>query len=333
MKKDKLELRIKDYILSEKISDALGLGKDFKVGFLAQGEYNKNYVLYDENKKYVFRINTESQLKLDNQIEYEYGALKALEISEVTPKAFYVDGSKEQFNYGVLIMEYLKGRPLRYELDLSKAGNIFGRIHSIKTEGLKEKFIYEEDILSQRVKESRQWLEQFFVNTKASKEQQKFFYDYLDWAEKNRYREKYFKKEPWNVINNTEVNSNNFIIGEKKNYLIDWEKPVISDPAQDITHFLSETTTLWKTDCILSDRDKEIFLNSYVDSLEEKDKDIRERVRIYTPYLYLRALSWCAYAFVEYQNPKKTIRNEDTLKKINQYLDCNFMKKLTCKFM
>lgn len=29
---------------------------------------------------------------------------------------------------------------------------------------------------------------------------------------------------------------------------------------------------------------------------------------MYTPYLYLRALSWCAHAYLEYQNPDRDIK-------------------------
>ena len=53
---------------------------------------------------------------------------------------------------------------------------------------------------------------------------------------------------------NTELNSTNFLIngGTYDNFLIDWEKPLYGDPAQDLGHFLAPTTTFWKTDVILS---------------------------------------------------------------------------------
>ena len=44
---------------------------------------------------------------------------------------------------------------------------------------------------------------------------------------------------------NTELNNGNLLINgnTKTNYLIDWEKPVYSEPAQDLGHFLAPTTT------------------------------------------------------------------------------------------
>ena len=63
-----------------------------------------------------------------------------------------------------------------------------------------------------------------------------------------------------------ELNSTNFLIGGegKPNYLIDWEKPLFGDPAQDLGHFLAPTTTFWKTDVILKEEEIENFLNEYL---------------------------------------------------------------------
>ncbi|KXZ39926.1 Phosphotransferase enzyme family protein [Alkalithermobacter thermoalcaliphilus JW-YL-7 = DSM 7308] len=328
MLKDILSSQIKHYIKDKNINNYINLQSNFNVEFLAQGEYNVNFLIYDKYNKYVFRVNTKSQLQIENQIKYEYDALKKLEISKVTPKVYYLDDTKSYINYGILIMEYLKGRPLDYSKDLNKAAKIFSKIHSIDTNnGNYSNFIKEENILSDRIKEAKRLLKIYFDSDIVNTEQKKFFYNFIQWAEKNRYKENYFKDNVWMVINNTEVNSHNFIIGDENSFLIDWEKPVISDPCQDITQFLAPTTTLWKANYILSKEEKEMFFKVYKDYLNE-DKQIEERVHIYTPYLYLRALSWCAYAFIEYQDPNKDIKNMDTFKKIKEYLDINFMNNL-----
>lgn len=56
----------------------INLSNDYSVKFLAQGEYNINFIIQDKDKKWVFRVNTASQLEIDNQIRYEYNALKTL---------------------------------------------------------------------------------------------------------------------------------------------------------------------------------------------------------------------------------------------------------------
>lgn len=325
--KDKLAQDIKRYITSNPKLKHLDLHLDTQVKFLAQGEYNINFILETSPNKYVFRVNTGSQLAIKNQISYEYQALKYLQASGVTPKVFFVDDTFSSFDYGILIMEFLEGVPLHYEKDLSKAATIFSNIHSLEI-GKDNHFIVEENIFSDRIKEGERLLTNVWNSPFIDTEIKLFFEKFLDWAKVNRRKEQYFIDEPWHVINNTEVNSHNFIIGEEKSYLIDWEKPVISDPAQDLTQFIAPTTTLWKSNTILSSEDKEKFLQSYIGGLNGKDKDIRDRVHLYTPYLYLRALAWCAYAYVEYHDPNKEIKNMDTFEKIKEYLQLEFMQDL-----
>lgn len=333
MLKDTLKNKIYDYVKAKGLHEQLGICKNAKVSFLAQGEYNINFILEDLSKKYVLRVNTGSQLELDNQIEYEYEALKRLYPSGVTPKPYFVDGSKQDIDYGILVMEFLEGSALDYSKDMEKAAGIFSRIHSMDIDSMDaSNFICEKSIFSDRVSEARRLLKDFMESPVIDCNLKRFFADFMDWAEKNAYREGYFTQSPWNAINNTEVNSGNFIINDKHCYLIDWEKPVISDPCQDITQFLAPTTTLWKTSHILSEGEKENFFKSYTSSLECEDKGIRERVELYTPYLYLRALSWCAFAYLEYMNPDKSIKNMDTFEKIKSYLDIDFMNSLLKRY-
>ena len=52
---------------------------------------------------------------------------------------------------------------------------------------------------------------------------------------------------------NTELNSTNFLVDDSGFVrLVDWEKPLYGDPAQDLGHLLAPTTTFWKTDTVLS---------------------------------------------------------------------------------
>lgn len=323
-----LQTKIKEYIKDKEVYNHIHLDKEFDVSFLAQGEYNINFKLEDEKRKYVFRVNTGSQIESDNQIKYEYDALKVLEISGVTPNVRYLDDSLAYIKNGILIMDFLEGRPLAYSTDMEKAANIFSKIHSLDLKKMEtSNFIVEENIMQDRINEGTRLLKPFFESTDTDKELKDFFHKFLNWCEKNKDSQKYFSENRWHVINNTEVNSHNFIIGEKS-YLIDWEKPVISDPSQDLTQFLAPTTTLWKANYILSEEEISLFFKTYKENIGQSDTFIEERVKLYNPYLYLRALSWCAFAYTQYQDEDKTIKNMDTYEKIKEYLDIDFMKKL-----
>ena len=103
------------------------------VEFLAAGEYNENYLVREQSgRTTVFRINHGSQLGLDNQIEYEFKTLKAIEASGVTPKPYEHMAEPGAMGSGVLLMEYLPGSHLEYEKDYEKAAVIFSKIHALE---------------------------------------------------------------------------------------------------------------------------------------------------------------------------------------------------------
>ena len=112
----------------------LGLqeGAELSFSVLGQGEYNLNYLFVHpvSGKRLVLRINTGSQMHLQDQIAYEFSALQALEPSGRTPKPLFCDNSRELFPCGILVMECLPGRPLRYESDLADAAQILADIHT-----------------------------------------------------------------------------------------------------------------------------------------------------------------------------------------------------------
>ncbi|MBN2899845.1 MAG: phosphotransferase [Clostridia bacterium] len=278
---DAYGLKIKDYLMHALVAKAYNLSGDCHVSFLAQGEYNKNYMVTEGDSKYVFRINMGSQLNLKNQIEYEFNAIKKLEKSGVTPTAYFCDDSRTYFEEGILMMNYLSGRPLNYETDLEVAAKIFGSIHKLDSSDFRDTLIVEEALCKARLTEADHWLSSFRASSApsvASKRIMEAFYSYC--ARNAEAVDAYFREDPWQVVNNTEVNSHNFIIGEKESFLIDWEKPVISEPVQDITQFLAPTTTLWKTDTRLTDKETDAFFSTYEKIM---GRPIKERVKAYEP--------------------------------------------------
>ena len=52
---------------------------------------------------------------------------------------------------------------------------------------------------------------------------------------------------------------------------------------------------------------------------------IEERLNIFVPITCLRGITWCAMAWVEYQEPGRLIRNEETFKKMEDYLNRDFL--------
>lgn len=320
--------KIADYLKKKELVSLLKLQADFTVTFLAQGEYNQNFLISDGFKKYVFRLNYGSQLQLDDQITYEFKALKWLEKSQRTPKVYYVDDQRQDFPQGLLIMAFLDGQPLDYRKDLLVAADIFGDIHQLAIDSLAEnQFVTEkENILAARISECQFLLEPVFKSSVISNDVKKMLAAALESNKKNVHQQEFFIQQNLWSVNNTEVNSHNFIIGEK-GYLIDWEKPVISHPVQDISQFLASTTTLWRSNLRLTLSEKQEFLARYLFRTNFDQATFFEALRIYHPYLMLRALSWSAMAYDNYLTGDKALKNQEIFEKVSQYLEPEFLSK------
>lgn len=303
----------------------------FEVTPLAQGEYNLNYLVTQGSIIWVLRVNIGSQIRRDDQIVYEYQALRLLIPSGVTPYPYGVDDSREHLAYGALAMSYLPGGQFDYEQDLEDAARLFARIHSLDIDrscGL----ILEERPLTMTYEECARLLPVFLNSDLADPALQDYLAEVLAWAEGARAYERYFVEDPWPCIINTEVNSGNFIANRDKEelYLVDWEKPLYGDPSQDLSHFCAPMTTLWKTNYKMSPAAKASFLATYKAAIPDRHlrETIDDRVRLRDPFNYLRGISWSAMAWVTYQTGDHAVKNEDTFRKVTSYLDLAFQREM-----
>ena len=118
------------YLKSDAFLSPLGIPADTELAFsiLGQGEYNLNYTFLHPvtGEKLVLRINTGSQMHLEDQIGYEFSALQALESSGRTPKPLLCCPE-----LGILVMQWLPGIALDYNTDMDIAAGILADIHSV----------------------------------------------------------------------------------------------------------------------------------------------------------------------------------------------------------
>ena len=330
-----MDKQLIDYINSPSFRDALRIpeGRELMLYPLARGEYNINYSFIhpETGEKLVFRVNTASQLHLENQIEYEYRALRLLERTKRTPRAYFVDSSKGKLPYGVLVMEFLEGRALDYTKDLNKASAIFADIHnSTFGEGAAEILIKPANPLQAMLEECIAMGQVFLQSPHEDIETKRTIERLLHKAASILSR-RVDESIAYTVIN-TEVNSSNFLINEDGDhcYLIDWEKPILGESVQDLAHFAAPTTTFWKTDVLLEKDQIEDFIRSYIKYSEGKQRydHINEGLGFYLPLNCLRGITWCAMAWVQYRDSSKLIQNEDTYKKLGDYLREDFLNKI-----
>lgn len=283
------------------------------VKLLGKGEYNSNYLIDDD---YLIRIARGSQMHLDNQIEYEYNALKFLEKSNVTAKVY--DLKKDKLSgISYLTEEYLIGRDLDYHADLKIAAYLLSQIHSLDVTG--QDFVKADCPFNMMFDEFTQMFSHYQKWDKKSQSTEKKISDML----------KYIKnlglcstlENP--CLINTELNNKNFIIGDKS-YVIDWEKPIIGEREQDLAHFLAPTTTFWKTDVIFDNDTIDDFLNEY-DKLSKIKVDRKKFVK-YLLFTCLRGITWCSMAYTQYVDENRD--SGFTFEKIKAYLSDEFLDNI-----
>jgi len=307
-------------------------GRQFMVTPLAQGEYNLNYLISSDSLQLVFRVNIGTQINREDQIVYEYWALNLLKDSGVTPQPHFVDDTRRFFDRGILIMDYLPGEALDYDRDLPEAAALLATVHQVDVPEENNHLIREDAPLSMIYEECAGLLQQYFDSDLVDPAIRDYLMDLKAWADTARAGEDYYRQDPWPCIVNTEVNSGNFIVNRKRKtmHLVDWEMPRWGDPSQDLSHFCSPLTTLWKTDWRMSPAEKRDFLKTYCRHIHDPHlrDTIEERVRLRDPFVYLRGISWSAMGWVAYQTEFSGMKNPDTWAKLQQYLNLKFIRSL-----
>lgn len=297
-----------------------------QITFLAAGEYNENYLVTVEEiygtANHVFRINHGSQLGLSPQIEYEFAVLHALARSGVTPRPFYCEAKPgaPELGKGVLLMEYLPGRPLDYEQDRREAARIFAAAHS---QPVDKSLLVQDNPVMDIARECEGLINRFPDHPLAEQRDRLLTYHEEVTGLAGEFQS-LTANDPL-VMANTEVNSHNFIIDDEtgRGWLVDWEKCVVTSRFQDLGHFLVPTTTLWKTDFRFNEGQKEAFVETYLEhaglgmdiGTAMRCTDLMERT------ILLRAMSWSFMAYYEYTRSDRALKNEDTFRRIKYYMD------------
>ena len=317
---------LRSYLNSGKFLSRLGLPGGTKLEFdlLGQGEYNLNYVFSHPvtGQRFVLRINRGSQMHLRDQIGYEFSALRALVPSGRTPKPLFCDPEQN-----LLVMEWLPGEALDYRRDMKRAAQILADIHSVPVPDgcplirpkAPARAIYDECL---------EMVQHYFDWDQAAPEVCGLLRQLV--AEIGRLP----LSEPADVpicIVNTELNSGNFLIDRNgHSHLVDWEKPLLSEPAQDLGHFLAPTTTFWKTDVLLAPEEVRAFAEDYIAAVDGRMDTgaLRQRLPLYFTVTCLRGVTWSAMAYREYCQPDRALRNADTFEKLKAYMDPAFLRNI-----
>lgn len=325
---------------------------------LGQGEHNANFTFANPqtNKLMVLRINYASQLGLEKQSSYEFAALRALQPSGRVPRGLFLDDSKAIIDNGVMVMEHVAGEWLDFERkeDLVAAAHMLADVHAVQPDeqcGLLR--------ANDPLRDQFENCQRMFANYKGSAFEDAMVVGYVerffDRAETVLNTSTCSQTDCMHILNTEAVNSHFLIPRENDRgddgaapsncasdtgstslagsaspagWLIDWEKPIIGEVAQDIAYFLSPTTTIWDTDFIFSETDRNEFVRNYWSAVDGRfaPGNFEERFHAYVMMNCLVGITWSCNALVEYHDPARPLKNEKTLHKLGTYLSEDFLK-------
>ncbi|MGX7108082.1 TIGR04282 family arsenosugar biosynthesis glycosyltransferase [Facklamia miroungae] len=296
------------------------LSGDPNAVYFNQGEYNANFLI-DKGKK-IFRIALGSQMQLSNQIEYEFQVLKALAPTGVVPKVYECHPQTKLLGKGYLVEEYLPGRPLDYQTDLSIAAQLLAKIHSVDSEKIPH-LIRAKFPFSVMYNEFLDMYSHYQSWTGRDPKVIELIDSLMQGLKKYSLRSELSNP----CVINTELNSHNFLINPgEHSYIIDWEKPLVGEREQDIAHFLAPTTTLWKTNQLLTSSQIKEFIRDYNEVSGVKINT--NKLKKYLHFTCLRGITWCSMAYVQYLESEKIKANDQSFQTIKRFISPAFLTRI-----
>lgn len=285
-------MKIDDQIipyLTENAREALGI-ESFDIATIEKlpgGDYNYNYHVSAEGHELLVRLNIEPQSGLDTQIEYEYATLEFLAPQGVTPKPLFLDNSRNNLKYGLLIEEFIPGGHLQFSVEsMRRVARSMAALHRAPIAGA---------TLRCRNNPLKEQVDEVNNDLQSYRNRQNPDQDLIGLGEKVVYRlrqeltqhEGLYK--PTSVIH-TDPNPANIIDNGEQVYFIDWEQGRIDDPSYDVAAFFSDVLNLWASPRVLTDKEKKVFLEEYVAKTGDAsiEKRLGPRLLAYT----LNAVIW-----------------------------------------
>ena len=300
---------------------------------LGMGEHNQNYLFANPatGQQFVLRINMVRQPFHENQVAYEFGALRALQISGCTPAPLYLDDSASAPGKGAMVIGFCPGKELDFDHlnpgDLKRTAALMADVHAVPvTESCT--VYHPVDALRQLYDECA---DRFRVYRASAYEDARI----TRWAEKFLRAGQDALDAPCPMqdqahIINTEPLPSHFLLPEnpaERGYFIDWERPIVGEVAQDVAYFTSPTTTFWDSEYLFTREDAQAFVEMYWQAVDGRFPrgSFDARFRAWRMMTALRSVTWCCKALVRYGAQGVDYRTDKTLRKLPIYLSDDFM--------
>lgn len=309
---------ITDFIYSL-APQALGLNsiEDIQISSLPQGVWNFIYRVDINHKSFVFKIIPPAKSivagMIDNSGQGEFEALQTLEPLHLSPTPVLFVESGGQFQYPVLIYEFVTGERMSSFNDrlMERAAEIFSRIHTLNITPFEKRFRHRSETPESLLLDLKAAYERFVQRNDIVPDHRHLFSLYISRLPQTDVFMERADRYPLSLIHADPV-PGNFILQKEKVFIIDWQTPMIGDPAYDVWAFLADPFTLW--DCLEppTETQKQIFIQTYLKN--RPDPTLLDRIRIKEPYYLLKYGLHCSNRYHDFRFkkiPQEQVRGKE----------------------
>lgn len=348
------EERVNRYLKeNDDLRHALDIAEDVKLVArpLGKGEHNENYLFTepDTSRAFVLRVNVLPQPFHDNQVAYEFAALKELEPSGCTPKPLYLDDSDELFEHGALVESFCEGEQLDFDHlrdgDLRCAAQLMANLHAIEPSPgcpLHRPVDPLKDLYKECLGRFDYYLHSGFEDARVTAWMQRYIEAVQPALETN------CDAADLSHIVNTETLASHFLIPHASakeaashagvsgtfcrhpGCFVDWERPIIGEVAQDLAFFVSPATTFWDSEYLFPRENIEVFLHDYWQAVDDRfaKGTFETRFWAYFKMSLFRSAMFCCKALARYAEGGHGYTTEKTKGKLPIYLSDEFNEML-----
>lgn len=333
---------------NSELRQALGISSNAQLvpEYLGEGEHNRNFWFTDPSNgtRFVLRINVEPQPFHDDQVAYEFAALKLLEPCGRTPKPLYLDNSPEAPGKGALVESFCAGRQLNFDSlqphDIQCAVKLMADIHAVPLDETSGASLFRPaDPLRGLFDECVRRFKRYRASSCEDVRLTRWTELFLEKAQ--RALEAPCQPSECQHIVNTETLAAHFLLPENlqvtsmgpidnPGYFIDWERPIIGEVAQDVAYFVAPTTTFWDSGFFFTVDQTVEVVERYWQAVDGRFSrgGFDARYRAFLMMTILRSTTWLCKALPIYLGKAPGHMTERTRKKFPQYLADDFMEML-----
>jgi thiamine kinase-like enzyme len=208
------------------------------------------------------------------------------------------------FPYTYLITNYLPGGPLDYSREhLQKCAGVLARLHRLPLQAGYEQ-VHQLVPPVQRVaqplalffQESQDYAQPYLVSPEADPAVVQMLEAVLTKAQERLSAEALLSEYPHECLVHSDHTFENWVIGDSRAYLVDWEWAEVGSPAGDLGHFLSPVTIRRRHGYEMPGEDKQFFLDAYYEALEDVDLANKMKIHfaVFGAFPAVRSLCWTA---------------------------------------